>query len=41
MKVTNAPNVEERLRGMTRFGEFFAGVLYRTYVGGAAGGAQV
>ncbi|HUI57703.1 MAG TPA: alpha/beta fold hydrolase [Bryobacteraceae bacterium] len=33
MKVTNAPNETERLRGMVRFGEFFAGVLYQTYGG--------
>jgi cholesterol oxidase len=37
MKVTNAPNAEERLRGMVRFGEFFAGVLYQTYGGAVAG----
>jgi cholesterol oxidase len=37
MKVTNAPNVEARLRGTVRFGESFAGVLYRTYGGAFAG----
>ncbi|MGO9012365.1 MAG: alpha/beta fold hydrolase [Bryobacteraceae bacterium] len=37
MKVTNAPNAEERLRGLVRFGEFFAGVLYQTYGGAVAG----
>jgi len=37
MKVTNAPSLEARLRGMVRFGEFFAGVLYQTYGGAAAG----
>ena len=37
MKVTNAPSLEERLRGMVRFGEFFAGVLYQTYGGAFAG----
>jgi cholesterol oxidase len=37
MKVTNAPNAEERLRGTVRFGEFFAGVLYHTYGGALAG----
>jgi len=29
MKVTNAPNAEERLRATVRFGESFAGVLTR------------
>jgi len=33
MKVTNAPNEAERLQGMVRFGEFFAGILYQTYGG--------
>jgi len=37
MKVTNAPNAEERLGGLLRFGEFFAGVLYQTYGGVVAG----
>jgi cholesterol oxidase len=37
MKVTNAPNTEERLRGLVRFGEFFAGVLFQTYGGAVAG----
>jgi cholesterol oxidase len=37
MKVTNAPNEEARLGGMVRFGESFAGVLYRTYGGAIAG----
>jgi cholesterol oxidase len=37
MKVTNAPNEEERLRATVRFGEFFAGVLYNTYGGALAG----
>ena len=36
MKVTNAPNLEQRLLGTARFGEFFAGVLYQTYGGVAA-----
>jgi cholesterol oxidase len=37
MKVTNAPNLEQRLLGTVRFGEFFAGVLYQTYGGAVAG----
>jgi len=38
MKVTNAPNAEERLRATVRFGESFAGVLYQTYGAAVAGG---
>jgi cholesterol oxidase len=33
MQVTNAPNAEQRLLGLARFGLFFAGVLYQTYGG--------
>lgn len=39
MKVTNAPNAEERLRGTVRFGDSFAGVLYQTYGGTVAASA--
>lgn len=33
MQVTNTDSVEERLKGVARFGQFFAGVLYDTYGG--------
>jgi cholesterol oxidase len=33
MQVSNAPNAEQRLLGMARFGLFFAGALYQTYGG--------
>ncbi|WP_299203837.1 GMC family oxidoreductase N-terminal domain-containing protein [uncultured Amphritea sp.] len=33
MEVTNAENVEERLKAIARFGKFFAGILYENYGG--------
>ncbi|MBI1803215.1 MAG: alpha/beta fold hydrolase [Ignavibacteria bacterium] len=33
MKVTNADNIAERLKGTAEFGKFFAGVLFETYGG--------
>lgn len=37
LKVTNALSAAERLRATARFGEFFAGVLYKTYGSAVAG----